>query len=206
MASAAHSIHRATTADLLALPAEDRFHEIIDGELVRKALPSFRHGAAQVELAGDIGAAYGPRARGRGPGGWVFATEVEIAFEPHQVLRPDLAGWRRERLPRPPGETPVTLRPDWVSEILSPSTKQNDLFKKLRIYARNQVPHYWILDPDVAVLWVYRWTAEGYLLVHTAEGQERVRAEPFDAVELSVQSLLGDDDAPDSPPDASSVP
>ncbi|WP_437642578.1 Uma2 family endonuclease [Sorangium sp. So ce854] len=84
--------------------------------------------------------------------------------------------------------------PDWVCEILSPSNKQNDLFKKLRTYQRCQVPHTWILDPDVEVLAVYRWTAEGYLLVLTAEGQELVRAEPFDAVEFSVHGLLAGDE------------
>lgn len=75
-----------------------------------------------------------------------------------------------------------------------PGNKQKDLFKKLRTYQRCQVPHTWILDPDVEVLAVYRWTAEGYLLVLTAEGQELVRAEPFDAVEFSVHGLLAGDE------------
>ncbi|HZF48057.1 MAG TPA: Uma2 family endonuclease [Polyangiaceae bacterium] len=196
MSGAAPERRLASAKDLLAIPEEERFHEVINGELVRKAMPSLRHGVAQAELTAEIGNAYGPRSRGRGPGGWVFATEVEIEFEAHQVYRPDVAGWRRERLPHLPQEFPVTVRPDWVCEILSPSNKQNDLFKKLRTYQRCQVPHYWILDPEVEVLAVYRWTAEGYLLVVTAEGSERVRAEPFDAVELSVRELLaGDADA-----------
>jgi Uma2 family endonuclease len=196
MSSAAPERRLASAKDLVAIPEEERFHEVIDGELVRKALPSLRHGVAQIELSGELTGAYGPRARGRGPGGWVFASEVEIELEVRQVYRPDVAGWRRERLPHLPQEFPVTVRPDWVCEILSPSNKQNDLFKKLRTYQRCQVPHYWILDPEVEVLAVYRWTAEGYLLVVTAEGSERVRAEPFDAVELSVRELLaGDADA-----------
>jgi Uma2 family endonuclease len=196
MSSAAPERRLASAKDLVAIPEEERFHEVIDGELVRKALPSLRHGVAQIELSSELTGAYGPRARGRGPGGWVFASEVEIELEVRQVYRPDVAGWRRERLPHLPQEFPVTVRPDWVCEILSPSNKQNDLFKKLRTYQRCQVPHYWILDPEVEVLAVYRWTAEGYLLVVTAEGSERVRAEPFDAVELSVRELLaGDADA-----------
>jgi Uma2 family endonuclease len=196
MSSAAPERRLASAKDLLAIPEEERFHEVINGELVQKALPSLRHGVAQTELVGEITGAYGPRSRGRGPGGWVFATEVEIEFEAHQVYRPDVAGWRRERLPQLPKEFPATVRPDWVCEVLSPSNKQNDLFKKLRIYQRCQVPHYWLLDPEVEVLAVYRWTAEGYLLVMTAEGSERVRAEPFEAVELSVHELLvGDADA-----------
>ncbi|AKT43546.1 Uma2 family endonuclease [Chondromyces crocatus] len=199
MSSAAPGPNLATAIDLLALPADERFHEIIDGALVPKALPSLRHGAAQAELTAEITGAYGPRAGGRGPGGWLIATEVEIAFERHQILRPDIVGWRRERLPRLPEETPVSLRPDWACEILSPSSKQNDLFRKLRVYARNRVPHYWILDPDIAVLWVYRWTHDGYLLALTAENHERIRAEPFDAFEFSVHSLLARDDIPPSP-------
>ncbi|WP_437573599.1 Uma2 family endonuclease [Sorangium sp. So ce887] len=194
MSSAAPGRRLATVEDLLALPEAERFHEIVDGELVQKAMPSPRHGAAQVELTTEIAGAYGPRARGRGPGGWVFATEVENFFEEPHVYRPDVSGWRRERLPRLPDQSPIALRPDWVCEILSPSNKQNDLFKKLRTYQRCQVPHYWILDPEVEVLAVYRWTAEGYLLVLTAEGQESIRAEPFDAVEFSVHSLLAGDE------------
>ncbi|WP_437963979.1 Uma2 family endonuclease [Sorangium sp. So ce260] len=190
MSSAAPGRRLATVEDLLALPDAVRFHEIVDGELVRKARPSPRRGAAQAELTAEVAGAYGPRARGRGPGGWVFATEVEIFFEEPHVYRPDVSGWRRERLPRLPDQSPIALRPDWVCEILSPSNKQNDLFKKLRTYQRCQVPYCWILDPEAEVLAVYRWTVEGYLLVLTAEGQESIRAEPFDAVEFSVRSLL----------------
>jgi len=194
MSSAAPKPRLAMVEDLLAIPEDERFHEILDGELVRKAMPSLRHGAAQAELAAELAGAYGRRPRGRGPGGWVFATEVEILFDPHQICRPDVVGWRRERLPALPEESPISLRPDWVCEILSPSNKQNDLFKKLRTYGRCQVPHYWILDPEAEALAVYRWTPEGYLVVLTAAGSERVRAEPFDAIELSVHSLLADDD------------
>ncbi len=117
------------------------------------------------------------------------------AFDARSVFRPDVAGWRRERLTRLPVETPLVVRPDWVCEILSPSTKQNDLWKKLRVYQRCQVAHSWIIDPDAEALAVYRWTPDGYLLVLTAVGHERVHAEPFDAVELSVHELIaGDED------------
>lgn len=194
MSSAARRFHRATIDDLLAIPEAERFHEIIDGELVRKAMPSLRHGTAQAELSAGLAGAYGLRARGRGPGGWVFATEVEILFEEAQIFRPDVSGWRRERLAGLPAASPVATRPDWVCEILSPSNPENDLLKKLRVYQRCGVPHYWIIDPVAEVLVVYRWTSEGYLLVLTSEGSERVRAEPFDAVELSVHELVALDD------------
>ena len=192
MGSAALKIRPATLDDLLAIPEAERFHEIIDGELVRKAMPSFRHGGTQSELSGLLVGPYGRR-RG-GPGGWRFVTEVEIMFSPNAILRPDISGWRRERLPEIPEEWPVSVRPDWVCEVLSPSNPENDLFKKIRIYQRAQVGHYWIIDPVAETLAVYRWTAEGFLLVMVARGEERVRAEPFDAVELSVRGLVTGED------------
>src|SRR5690606_32104782 len=97
MASAAPQLTAATVTDLLAIPEPERFHEIIDGELLRKAMPSIRHGMAQMGIGDAITGPYGPRARERGPGGWVFASETEILFDPSQVYRPDVAGWRRER-------------------------------------------------------------------------------------------------------------
>jgi Uma2 family endonuclease len=194
MSSTAPALTAATLDDLLAIPAAERCHEIVDGELVRKAMPSGPHGRAQFRLGTEIGGPYDRRAGRGGPGGWIFATEVEIKFEAHNVFRPDVAGWRRERITRLPVETPLPVRPDWICEVLSPWNKQNDLFKKLRVYQRCEVAHYWIIDPDAETLAVYRWNPDGYLLVLTAVGQERFRAEPFDAVELSVHELIAGDE------------
>lgn len=180
----------ATVDDLLAIPESDRFHEVIDGELVQRALPNLRHGVVQMGLGDVITGPYGPRSRDRGPGGWVFASETEIVFEPTQVFRPDVAGWRRERAPALSDDGPVSIRPDWVCEILSPSNAANDLIRKLRVYQRCAVPHYWVLDPDARTLTVYRWANDGYLVVQTAAGDEIVRAEPFVDVEFSVNALL----------------
>lgn len=185
----------ATLADLLAIPENERFHEIVGGELVRKAMPSFRHGTAQAGLTGRLGGPYNRRPGGGRPGGWRFATETEIRFEDGEVYRPDVAGWRRERLPELPDEVPVTVRPDWVCEIVSPSNERNDVVKKMRTYQRCGVPHYWLVDPVAETLIVYRWTEGGYLLVQSSQGEETLRAEPFEAVSLSVRGLLeGDDD------------
>jgi Uma2 family endonuclease len=175
---------------LLAIAERERNHEIIDGKLVQRATYWAPHAKVQIELGTDINGTYGPRSRGRGPGGWLFMTEAEIIFAPLQVYRPDLAGWRRERMPRMPEEYPISVRPDWVCEILSPSNKQDDLFTKLRTYQRSQVGHYWIIDPELESLCVYRWTSEGYLLVATAQSDECIRAEPFEAIEISVRDLL----------------
>lgn len=190
MSSAAPRVSAATVADLLAIPAAQRFHEVVDGELQRKALPNLRHGMAQMGLGDAIAGPYGPRARDRGPGGWVFASETEIAFDSSQVYRPDVAGWRRERMLTLPDDVPLRIVPDWVCEILSPSNAQNDLVRKMRTYHRCDVQHYWVLDPDAETLAVYRHTPSGYLIAQTAAGEERIRAEPFVDVELSIRGLF----------------
>lgn len=186
------ALRRYTIEDLLAIPEERRRHEIVDGQLVEKEAASGRHGGAQGRLFRTLGP-YDRRPGGRSPGGWWFATETEIAFGESDVYRPDVAGWRRERLPELPSAVPIRVRPDWVCEILS-SNKRNDLVKKKRGYHRFGVPHYWILDPAEETLSVNRWTAEGYLEVLTADRTERVRAEPFDAIELRIGVLFGDDE------------
>jgi len=179
--------------DLLAVPEEDRRHEIIDGELVRKAMPSAKHGRAQAKLTGKLDP-YHRGFREDRPGGWWFLTEVEVLFAPHQIYRPDVAGWRRERLPDVPDEMPLRVYPDWVCEILSPSNAQNDLIQKKGTYQSCQVPHYWLIDPAAETLSVYRWTPEGYLWVLSAGRGERVRAEPFTALEIPVGTFFGEDE------------
>jgi Uma2 family endonuclease len=127
-----------------------------------------------------------------GPGGWWIGTEVDIALD-GRGYRPDLAGWLRERMPALPKERPVTVRPDWICEIVSESNRATDTIKKLRRYHQSGVPHYWILDQLERSLTVHRHGPEGYLIALRAGAEERVRAEPFDAIELHVAVLLGDD-------------
>ncbi|HVI03931.1 MAG TPA: Uma2 family endonuclease [Enhygromyxa sp.] len=184
----------ATAADLLAIPEAERFHEVIDAELVRKASPSGPHAYAQVSLAAQISRPYDRRRGDEAPGGWRILVGVEVEFATHDVYWPDVVGWCRERLPELSDQIPITVRPDWVCEILSPSNAANDLVKKMRGYHRGGVPHYWIADPREETLTVYRWTAEGFLLVLAADREERVRAEPFEQVELFVGSLFGEDE------------
>jgi Uma2 family endonuclease len=124
-------------------------------------------------------------------------TEVEVQLDARDVYRPDVVGWRRERAAERPSGTPIVLRPDWVCEVLSPRNTRNDTLKKMRGYQRSGVPHYWIVDPAEETLTVYRWTPDGYLVALKAERGERVRAEPFEAVELEVGVLFGDE--PDEP-------
>jgi Uma2 family endonuclease len=182
----------ATIADWLAQP-DDARRELIDGELIEKAAPTFEHGRAQGHTVGALGGPFDRRAGGPGgPGGWWLATEVDILLE-GRGYRPDVAGWRRDRLQSPPKERPVTVRSDWLCEIVSESNRTVDTVTKLRRYHQAGVPHYWILDQVDRTLTVHRHTADGYLVALRAAADERVRAEPFDAIELHVGALLGDD-------------
>jgi Uma2 family endonuclease len=167
-------------------------HEVVDGVVVEKAAPTFEHGSAQLELAAFVREIM-RRDRG-GPHGWWFATGVEIEFESHEVYLPDVAGWRRDRVPTRPAGRPVRIRPDWVCEVLSPSTAKRDLVAKHHTFLRCGVGHYWVLDPERETLTVFRRTDEGYLAVLTAGREDRVRAEPFAEVELTVADLFGGDD------------
>jgi Uma2 family endonuclease len=184
-----------TLADLLAKPEQGRGYEIVDGTIFEKDA-SAEHGVAQSRM-GRVLSPFDRGPGGRLPGGWWFATEVLIAFETTQMLRPDVSGWRRERMPERPSGTVVSLMPDWICEILSPSNASNDTVKKKRVYHRCRVPHYWLLDPVQETLSVLRWRPEGYVEVLSAIRGERIRAEPFDVVEIDVGIFFGDD-VPDS--------
>jgi Uma2 family endonuclease len=183
----------ATLEDFFAIPEEERHHELIDGELVEKGAASGEHGATQADIVTALNSRFGRRPGGRWPGGWWFATEVEILFARTQLFRPDVVGWRRESVPQRPTGVPITVLPHWVCEILS-TNRRNDLVKKKRIYHQCQIPHYWIIDPAEETLAVHRWGPDGYIEVLAAQRGERVQAEPFDAVELHVGVFFGDEE------------
>ncbi|HZI04506.1 MAG TPA: Uma2 family endonuclease [Archangium sp.] len=182
----------ATVEELLALP-DERAAELIDGRLVEKASPSAPHALAQGGLIGVLYPAFHRRGGGGVPGGWWLLPEVDVELESGQVYRPDVAGWRRERMPTLSSERPVRLRPDWVCEVLSRSNAHHDLVTKFRTYHRLGVPHYWTVDPETEVLTVYRWQEAGFLALLTAARGETVRAEPFDAIAWNVGLLFGDE-------------
>jgi Uma2 family endonuclease len=183
---------RATLDDFWAIPEEVRFHELIDGELIEKAAPSGEHGSAQAGIVGVLHPVYQrPPGRG-GPGGWWIATEVEVLLG-DVVVRPDVVGWRRERCPTRPTGMPIKLRPDWICEVISEGNATHDTIKKLRLYHRAGVPHYWLADPRDATLTVMRWSEAGFITLQRAERGEAIRAEPFEAVEIVVGVLFGDD-------------
>lgn len=184
---------KATVADFYRIPDDKRFHELIDGEIVEKAAPSGEHGDAQ---GGVILAVRGPfqrRSGSGGPGGWWILPEVEVLLESGEIVRPDVVGWRRERCPDRPAGFPIKLRPDWTCEVISPERAKDDTVKKLRLYHRVAIPHYWLVDNRDETLTVMRWSDAGYVNVLRAERGEVVRAEPFEAIEIAVGTLFGDD-------------
>ncbi len=186
---------RATLDDFLAIAEEQRFHELLGGEIVEKATPSGEHGDAQAGVVGAVRLPYHRPPGSGGPGGWWIATEVEVLLAGGDLVRPDVGGWRRDRVPDRPIGSPVRERPDWVCEVVSPSNANTDTVTKLRIYHTSRIPHYWIVDPRDATLTVMRWNEAGYTTVLRAERGETVRAEPFEAVEIAVASLFGGDSA-----------
>lgn len=189
------TMKRATYEDVLNAP-ENKVAEILDGELFVSPRPAPAHAAA----ASVIGMAVGnPFHRGiGGPGGWWILDEPELHFG-EQVVVPDIAGWRRERLPAMPREAFFTLAPDWVCEVLSPSTERFDRSRKLRIYAEAGVAHAWLVKPLDRTLEVLRLREGVWSIVGVWVDAAVVRAEPFEAVELELGRLWADD-APAAPP------
>jgi Uma2 family endonuclease len=175
----------ATYADLVDVP-EHYVAEMFDGELYASPRPALPHARAASVLGVELGGAFD---RGRhGPGGWLFLDEPELHFG-RDVLVPDLAAWRRERLPAVPPEAFLTLPPDWVCEVLSPSTEGIDRSKKLRIYAQQGVAHAWLLDPLRRTLEVLSLESGAWVEFAAHEGSRGVRAPPFAAIELELGVL-----------------
>jgi Uma2 family endonuclease len=178
---------RATYADLLAMPAEVRA-ELIAGDIVVAPSPSPSHQSTVASVYAELRSPF-ERSRG-GPGGWWLIPDVDVAFGTHDVPRPDISGWRREKVPRFPAERPISNTPDWICEGLSPATAARDQGDKRAIYQRTGVGWYWIVDPLNRTLNVYRLTADGYLLDASVGDVGVVRLRPFDAVELDLTSLF----------------
>jgi Uma2 family endonuclease len=177
---------RATYEDLLAVPGT-LVAEIIHGDLITHPRPAAPHTRAASMLGGELS---GPFDRGKGgPGGWILLDEPELHLH-GDILVPDLAGWRRERMPRLPMQaTSFELAPDWTCEVLSPSTAPIDRADKMPIYAREHVGHVWLIDPLLRTLEVYRLDGATYRTIATFRGEATVRAEPFDAIELELAAL-----------------
>ncbi len=180
---------RPATYDDLCLVPDHMVAEIADGELHVSPRPALRHAHAASRLGSTLGP---PFDQGRGgPGGWIILDEPELHLG-RDVLVPDLAGWRRTRLPSLPDTAAMSLAPDWICEVVSPSTASLDRTKKLAIYAREGVRHAWLVDPIARTLEVLRLENGRWTIVSVREGQDIVRAEPFSEIDLELQALWPD--------------
>jgi Uma2 family endonuclease len=178
----------ASYEDLIALP-EYVVGEIVDGELWASPRPAPKHAQASSVLGAEL---IGPFHRGiQGPGGWWILFEPELHLG-KDVLVPDLAGWRRERLPSLPSEAYFSVAPDWVCEVRSPSTAAFDVRRKLPKYGRAGTQHVWLVDPLNRSLEVFRREGDAWVWVDYPHG-DAVRIEPFDAVELDLAALFIND-------------
>ena len=177
---------RATYDDLLAVP-DHLVAEILDGELIVSPRPAARHAVAGSAIGSVVFDRFnGPPGRPEAPGGWCVLFEPELHLDA-DVLVPDVAAWRRTRMPSVPDVAAFTLPPDWVCEVLSPRTASIDRSRKMPIYAREGVRHLWLVDPRVRTLEVYRLEAGKWVVVNTYAGDDPVRAEPFETLALDVR-------------------
>ena len=179
----------ATYDDLLAL-SEDVKAEVVGGviDVQPSALP--RHSKVQRSLGSLLGGPFDDDDGRGGPGGWWILPEVDTRLGKHDIVRPDLAGWKRPRLPDPWNTRPIDVVPDWVCEITSPSNARHDRLVKARLYLTSGLPHLWLIDPDARLLEALvregdRWIESGRF----GDG-DLVRIPPFEAVELEVGRLF----------------
>ena len=178
----ADPVKRATYQDVLDAPPH-LVAEILGGELHLSPRPGGPHTSAASRLGYLLGPPFDLGSGG--PGGWIILDEPELHLDGDIVI-PDLAGWRRSRLPAVPDQAFFTLAPDWACEVLSRSTAATDRADKLPIYARAGVHHVWLVDALQRTLEVLRATSGGWLIAAVHRGDVRVRAEPFDAIELDL--------------------
>ena len=179
----------ATYDDLLQLTGDTKA-EVVSGSLLLlpSALP--RHSRAQGALRSLVGRAYDDDDGRGGVGGWWILLEVDIRFGPHDVVRPDLAGWKRERLPHPWDQRPIDTPPDWVCEVLSPSNAAHDRVTKRHLYAAHGVPFYWMVDPDARTLEALALRGGVWVDAGSFDEHATARIPPFEALDLEVGRLF----------------
>jgi Uma2 family endonuclease len=178
------ALRNATYEDLLQVP-DHLVAEILNGELITSPRPASAHARAAWIIGQNVGPFDRIPGGSGGPGGWwiLFEPELHLGAD---ILVPDLAGWRRERMPVLRNVPYFELAPDWVCEVLSTTTARMDRIRKKPIYAREQVGHLWLVDPAVRTLEVYRLERGQWVDAGAYGGAEVVRAEPFATVEMAM--------------------
>jgi Uma2 family endonuclease len=176
----------ATYRDIAALPEGENV-EIIAGEIVQAPRSKPAHGRAQAGLSWLLG---GPFDFQGDPGGWWIVVEPEVELARHEVYIPDVAGWRRARVPRLPDERPVRIVPDWVCEVVSPSSGRTDRVQKAHGYLHAGVPFYWILDLEDRTLEALAARDGVWVRLGAWGDGDTARIPPFEAVEIAVSPLF----------------
>ncbi len=176
---------RATYQDVLDAPPR-MVAEVVSGTLHTHPRPAMRHAWASSILGGSL---VNPFARGSGgPGGWWIVDEPELHLG-EDIVVPDLAGWRRETMPEYPDAAYCAIAPDWVCEVLSPSTRRLDLGGKRGLYAREGIGHLWFVDPDARTLEAFALRDGRWLLLATLVDDAPVSLPPFDAITFPLDAL-----------------
>ena len=175
----------ATYQDVIDAPAH-MVAEIVEGALYTHPRPAMPHALASSSLGVELGS---PFQKGRGgPGGWWIIDEPELHLG-EDILVPDVAGWRRERMPDFPDTAFVTLAPDWVCEVLSRSTRDLDRHGKRPVYAREGVRHLWFIDPEARDLEAFELRDGEWVLIATARNDDPVSIPPFEAISFPLDAL-----------------
>jgi Uma2 family endonuclease len=180
--------------DLLDEP-EGMIGEIVDGMVTMSPRPGHPHTKAATLLTALLTNAFSFGIGG--PGGWVILFEPRIRFGRRNIRVPDVAGWRRERFQAPEGNGPYTVVPDWICEVRSARTALIDSTEKLPLYAEHGVRHAWMVDPIGQTLQALRLEEHKWVIMQSSGGEMKVRAEPFDAVELDLAPLWEGREPPD---------
>lgn len=195
------SPRRASYQDVLDAP-EHLVAEIVDGVLHTHPRPAPLHAYAYATLGAKLRSLFG-RGGGNGAGGgWLILLEPELHLG-KDILVPDVAGWRQERMPAPPNTAYFTVAPDWVCEILSPSTRTLDKSGKRDVYAREGIAHLWFVDPEAQMLEVFELRDGHWTLLETATGEAEVSPPPFGSAPLNLGDLWWQ--STPQPPQPSSV-
>ena len=189
---------RATYEDLARVP-KHLVAEIVNGELVTSPRPAFPHALAASSLGVDICGRFQRGGGADAPGGWWILDEPELHLS-GDIIVPDLAGWRRERMPRIPDTAFSELAPDWICEIVSPASARLDRVGKANIYAREKVAYLWLIDPLAQTLEAFCLEMGQWVRVAAHAGAERVRVPPFDAVELEMRPWWIEEPQPEPNP------
>lgn len=179
----------ATYEDLVGLD-DDARAEILGGEIVVVPAPLPRHANSQGALRRFIGGPFHDDDGRGGPGGWWIFVEVDVQLAPHDIVRPDVSGWRRHRLPDPGGVRPIEIVPDWICEVTSPSTASRDRVQKRALYAEHGVSHYWLLDPEARTLEVLELQDGRWIELGAYDDSAVARIPPFEELDLELGRLF----------------